>query len=80
MLREADCAARDRPRGRRVTTAAEIFLRYSKWPRLNQEVEETTEKNKLDKNPYFCYFDASRRPTTVFPTGARIENQRYISR
>lgn len=63
----------------RVTTATEIFFfRYSKWHRLNQEVGETTKTNKLDKNPYFCYFDASRRLTTARPLGARIENKQRI--
>lgn len=38
----------------------------------------TTKKKKLDKNPYFCYFDASRRLTTVRPLGARIENKQRI--
>lgn len=53
----AGSSARDRPEGPRVTTAAEIFVRYSKWQRLNQEVGETTKKNKLDqKNPPLCYF------------------------
>lgn len=54
-------SARDHQAALRVTTAAEIFFRYSKWHRLNQEVEKTTKKNKLDKIPYFCYFDASLR-------------------
>lgn len=54
------------------------FFRYSKWHRLNQEVGKTTKKNKLDKNPYFCYFDASRRLTTARPLGARIENKQRI--
>lgn len=78
IQREAVWSARDHPEGLRVTTAAEIFFRYSKWHQLNQEVGKTTKKNKLDKNPYFCYFDASRRLTTAFPIGAWIENKQYI--
>lgn len=37
-------SARDHQAALRVTTAAEIFFRYSKWHRLNQEVEKTTRR------------------------------------
>lgn len=30
-----------------------FFFPYSKWHRLNQEVEKTTQKNKLDKKYLF---------------------------
>lgn len=74
IQREADCS-----RSSRITTRdVSVVIRFSKWHRLNQEVGKTTKKNKLDKNPYFCYFDASRRLTTARPLGARIENKQYI--
>lgn len=62
----------------RVTTTAEIFFRYSKWHRLNQEVEKTTKKNKLDKTAYFCYFDASLRSKSAGVLGVWIENKKHI--
>lgn len=76
IQREADCSRSSRITARDVS-GGNIF-RYSKWHRLNQEVGKTTKKNKLDKNPCFCYFDASRRLTTARPLGARIENKQYI--
>ncbi len=60
-LRPGLLSARDRQAAVIVTTAAETFFRYSKWHRLNQEVEKTTEKNKLDTIPYFCYFHSRLR-------------------
>lgn len=60
-----------------VTTAAEISVRYSKWHRLNQEVEKTTRKNKLDKIPYFSYFDASVGSNSPCECGDWIENKKH---
>ena len=54
-------SARDQQAALRVTTAAEAFFRFSKWHRLNQEVEKTTKKNKLDKIPSFRFFEATPR-------------------
>lgn len=56
-----------------VTTAAEIFFRYSKWHRLNQEVEKTTKKNKLDKIPNFRLFDAILNSKSDIVLGVWIE-------
>lgn len=39
---------------------------YSKWHRLNQEVEKTTTTNKLDKYPRSCGSDASGPSETSF--------------
>ncbi len=64
-LRPGLFSARDHQAALRVTTAAEIFFRHSKWHRLNQEVEKTTEKNKLDTIHYFFYFDARFRPNAA---------------
>lgn len=72
-------SARDHQVALRVTTAAEIFFRYSKWHRLNQEVEKTTKKNKLDKTPYFCYFDASLRLKSAGVLVVWIENKKHIN-
>ncbi|KAF1385897.1 hypothetical protein PFLUV_G00112550 [Perca fluviatilis] len=71
-------SARDLQVALRVTTAAEIFFRYSKWHRLNQEVEKTTKKNKLDKIPYFCYFDASLLLKSAGVPVVWIENKKHI--
>lgn len=54
-------SALDQQAALRVTTAAEIFFRYSKWHRLNQEVGKTTRKTNLDKYPSLSYFDKSDR-------------------
>lgn len=77
-LRSGCFSARDHQAVLRVTTAAEIFFRYSKWHRLNQEVGKTTKKNKLDKIPYFCYFEANLRSTAARLLGVWIENKQHI--
>lgn len=55
--------------------SAGYVFRYSKWHRLNQEVEKTRKKNKLDKIPYFSFFDASLRSTAGSLLGVWIENK-----
>ncbi|KAG7513590.1 hypothetical protein JOB18_012026 [Solea senegalensis] len=72
-------SARDQQAALRVTTAAETFFRYSKWQRLNQEVEKTTKKNKLDKIPKNRLFDASPRSKTARVVGAWVENKSRIN-
>jgi len=62
----------------RATTAAEIFFRYSKWHRLNQEVEKTTQENKLDKTPNFGCFDASPGSKSARGPVVRIENKKHV--
>lgn len=47
LINKRHCARRDDSGG--------LFSRYSKWHRLNQEVEKTTKKNKLDKNSLFLF-------------------------
>lgn len=47
LINKRHCARRDDSDG--------LFSRYSKWHPLNQEVEKTTKKNKLDKNSLFLF-------------------------
>lgn len=68
-------SARDQQAAVRVTTAAETFFRFSKWHRLNQEVGETTKKNKLDKIPHLCFFDASLGSKSARVVGVWIVNK-----
>lgn len=60
------CSLSISPRGTECDDSGGNIFPYSKWHRLNQEVEKTTTTNKLDKHPRFCGSDASGRSGTSF--------------
>lgn len=62
----------------RDDSGANIFPRYSKWHRLNQEVKKTTKKNKLDKFHHLCHFEADLGSAATHSWGVWIGREKHI--
>lgn len=62
----------------RDDSGGNIFSRYSKWHRLNQEVKKTTKKNKLDKIHLLCHFEADLGSAATRSLGVWIGRGKHI--